>query len=630
MKHTERTVTELASLFRMLQVMPDADNVGRIYQMLLAFCTTWHTIGFRRGILMLVHPRQGEIRGHLAAEPDPEPGGEDAASEATFEAMAKDVFQSFERIEGSDLTVKARTFSVPLDWHRSAVVKAVLFGYPVLAEGRMSEFATDPYFTFFGARCYIALPIKIDNRVVAVLAADNGDSGDPISVDDVSLAYSLSQQAGIAAERLLESIDNKRKFRVLDKLQDILRNASTPEQLSEAINLSLSMICRAVAGSGCLLKDRVRNKTTHVKTVDEATLDADDGDIALSRNFESILDRCAGRMKQIRGDEQYPLLDERSADELRCFHAFPLRAVEECYGALAVYVVRDEGSRHDKKFPARDRVFLELAAGIIAARLHAYRQSERLARAEVLQDELRSHLARERGAARTGDRAADYYAELAGRIERIREIVFSCSPYKKRIEELKTMLDDAQREMRAAAKDLTDTSVALRTVDLFGLVRSVVAEWEPRVTEHNVEVTVRIPEDGPKLLMDRDSVSTALHSILRTVSHSVADGDRVMVECSNTDERVHLCIADTGRGLPGNLMSRLFMPFAARGEDEDKNALSIAGKILQQHAGEISLKSTTSWNTVLVISFPIAANKDRRSRRQRRRRAGDRRSFSHQ
>jgi signal transduction histidine kinase len=109
----------------------------------------------------------------------------------------------------------------------------------------------------------------------------------------------------------------------------------------------------------------------------------------------------------------------------------------------------------------------------------------------------------------------------------------------------------------------------------------------------------------------------------------------VLVECSTTDEKAVVCIADTGRGLPGNLLSRLFMPFApmdgAERDDDPQGAMSLAGDILHRHSGEITVKSSPSWKTILVVTFPLAANSDRRRGRhgdRRRARRGDRRTPS--
>src|SRR5512134_3440071 len=115
MEKTQLTVAELSSLLRMIQVIPDADDVGRIHHMLLAFCTAWRTIGVRRAFLLRVDERGRMVRGHLAAEQAPAGDEEPAAS---FEALARRVVESTQQIDTSDLTLKSRTFTVPLDWQR--------------------------------------------------------------------------------------------------------------------------------------------------------------------------------------------------------------------------------------------------------------------------------------------------------------------------------------------------------------------------------------------------------------------------------------------------------------------------------------------------------------------------------
>jgi nitrogen-specific signal transduction histidine kinase len=142
-----------------------------------------------------------------------------------------------------------------------------------------------------------------------------------------------------------------------------------------------------------------------------------------------------------------------------------------------------------------------------------------------------------------------------------------------------------------------------------------------------VEVKVRGTERAPSLLMHRDSVQVALESILRVLAGHVAKGDRVLLETSTTDDRVVIVIADTAGKVDGTLLSRLFMPFVVSGDDNvNAGAMSAAGDILQRHAGEITVKSSPSWKTILAISFPTAANRDRReTRKDRRHRDADRR-----
>jgi hypothetical protein len=173
MERTELTVAELSSLLRMIQVIPDADNVGRIHEMLLAFCTAWRTIGVRRAFLLLVDEKGRVLRGHLAAEQLPG----DTTPAGSFESLARRVVESTERLDKSDLTLKTRTFSVPLDWQRCGAAKSAITGVPLVADRRASEFGSDPFFDYFGTQTYVAIPLRVRGKVSAVLAAKGATVG---------------------------------------------------------------------------------------------------------------------------------------------------------------------------------------------------------------------------------------------------------------------------------------------------------------------------------------------------------------------------------------------------------------------------------------------------------------------
>jgi signal transduction histidine kinase len=155
----------------------------------------------------------------------------------------------------------------------------------------------------------------------------------------------------------------------------------------------------------------------------------------------------------------------------------------------------------------------------------------------------------------------------------------------------------------------------------------VVEKWRVRVDDIDVDVDVRIPGSGPSLLMNRVSMEKAFESILNVLASCVREGDRIMIECSTTADKAIVCVADTGQGLPGNLLSRLFMPFSdVDTGDEYTSAMSLAGDIVHRHSGEIMVKSSPSWKTILLVTFPLAANRDRRrSGTDRRGRRRDRR-----
>ncbi len=622
MEKSQLAVTELSSLLRMIPVIPDSGSVGRIHEVLLAFCTAWQTIGVRRAFLLLVDDRGRMVRGHLASEQLPSEGD----PPPTFEILARRVVDCTHRIETSDLTLKTRTFSVPLDWLRCAAVKAATNGVPVLADRRASEFASDPFFDFFDTSSYVAIPLRVRGSVTAVLAADHGDAADPIGVEDISLVYSMAQQAATAIERLHDTGDNSRKFRVLRKLQDVLASAENSRRFGDSLSAMLSMVSRAMGANGALLKDLVRNKTTHVKSIDDVEAGDREADVALTECFDDMLDRVAGTMKPVRGDSGHALLSDAAAGAVHHFLALPLVAGGECLGGLVVYSDIRMATGESEEFSARDRLFLELCAGMLAERLDSLYKADQLRRSERMLDEVQSHLIRERTTSRVGLRAQEQYEALVGHVQSLRETIDARQPQERVIEHARETLDRIESETADFHEELATMTSSLHLVDLFALTREVVTEWVTDVRAREVEVTIRIPDNGPVLLMDRESIATALRNILGVLAEHVTRGDRVLIECSASSGRAVILVADTAGNVDGTLLSRLFMPFTRGDVDNPQSAMSVAGDILQRHAGEITIKSSPSWKTILGISFASAANSDRRrKRRDRRRRSDDRR-----
>ena len=625
MKKTDNAASELFFLLRMLHALPDAGSIEKMYRMLLAFTISGRTIGFERAMLLLLDTEGGLISGHIGVQ---WPAGDrQAMKHNSYDTMAKEVFSCYERVDASDLTVKLKTYSVPYNWYRSALVKAARSAFPVLAEGKLSEFATDTFFDYFETKSYLAVPVLVNGQVRAVLAADNALSHTSIDVDDVSLLYSLAQQTGNAIETLIAASENERNFRILIKLEQALQTVESREKVDEALKLSLAMIGKAVAAAGTFIKDALRDRTIHVKSVTGFSLEAEPDDIAVSECFEKILDRAAGSLEPIRGDSNHPLVDNAIAGCISHFYVCPLTGTGEVSGALGIYSEKKDGQPDRKAFSSKNRRFLELCAGIITLKLESLMKQERLHRQEQLVEEIHANLARERERSRIGEQGIEYHRRVEADIRRIRQTFHSKLMAPKRLSRADEILTEIEQNTMRYKAEFTQPDSCFKMIDIFKVVKKIVNRWKQTAKDMDVKVTIRIPSNGPQLLMDEEKITMAIENILKSMASVLRAEDKVMVECATTRDRVRIIFADTGLGLPGNLLSRLFMPFTEIGTgDERRNALSLAGEILHTHAGEIKVKTSLNWKTMLELSFVRMGNKDRRKNGgERRRKSSDRR-----
>jgi hypothetical protein len=637
MANSNARISELTYLFRIVQMIHEVDSVDKVYRMLVSICTCGHVIGCRRAILFTVDAEGRAIRGEVGIEHDAAADA-DAGERASLENMAREVFEGFEKVEGSALTLRARSVSVPLDQHRSALVKAARTGFPILAEGRLSEFAADPFFSSFGSDSYIAIPIKEEEQcspadgresrepVIAVLAAEGPRRGERVDVGRISLLYSLAQQASLAITALKQRAESDRRFRVLSKLTEAIANAGSRDELNDAIRQGMAMLCRALGGTGSLFKDFTTARTLFVKTVHEYSLNAGGLDEATAQCLEEVLERAAGLAQSLHGDDTHALL--RSVSHLSGFVACPLVARSDVVGALAVYVEKGHGEQDGKRFSARDADFFAMGAGILGAAIGSRHVSDRLRRNEDFLEEIRSNLAREREKSRLGDLGIEYSERMRDELDRIKQLLSRGDRSEDAISQLATLVVDAEKRTRRYLDSTAPAKSRLANVDLFRMVKAIAESWRKEFDQRGIEATISIPSNGPRLLMEKKKIAAAFENILRSTGSALSTGDKLLVEGHVDEERIKIVFADTGAGLPGDVLSRLFMPFREiELADERKNALSLAGEIISLHGGEIEMKTSLGWKTILVVGFKAAANRDRRrSSKDRRRRSKDRRT----
>jgi two-component system cell cycle sensor histidine kinase/response regulator CckA len=132
-----------------------------------------------------------------------------------------------------------------------------------------------------------------------------------------------------------------------------------------------------------------------------------------------------------------------------------------------------------------------------------------------------------------------------------------------------------------------DVSLALD--DAIRCVRLDASQLEEIVLNLGLYARDTMPGGG------RISITTAMHAERRAGT-------------SAGDEYVRLSVADTGTGVPEAARARLFEPFFASGEAENRaTGLSKVDAIVKQAGGRIEVRSTAGAGTTFIIDLPATS-----------------------
>src|SRR5690348_18141868 len=108
---------------------------------------------------------------------------------------------------------------------------------------------------------------------------------------------------------------------------------------------------------------------------------------------------------------------------------------------------------------------------------------------------------------------------------------------------------------------------------------------------------VRLPTFGARLSESPDNAFEA-------VSHE--NGAVELSVRKLSDQHVEIAVRDNGPGIPEDIRERLFEPFVSSGKQYGTGlGLTVVQKIIQDHGGEITVKSTSQEGTVFRVVLPL-------------------------
>jgi len=158
---------------------------------------------------------------------------------------------------------------------------------------------------------------------------------------------------------------------------------------------------------------------------------------------------------------------------------------------------------------------------------------------------------------------------------------------------------------------------ASRPVDVASLVHDVVNTSQSLPEAQDVSFDVRIDDNVPPVMADRDGLRRALLNLVNNALKYAEDGRwiglTVSREPGRNDGQVLVSVTDRGRGIPADEMARIFEPFYrgrfALNQQIHGNGLglSLVKRIAEAHGGRVSVKSAPGQGATFTIALPAAS-----------------------
>jgi two-component system NtrC family sensor kinase len=126
---------------------------------------------------------------------------------------------------------------------------------------------------------------------------------------------------------------------------------------------------------------------------------------------------------------------------------------------------------------------------------------------------------------------------------------------------------------------------------------------------HNVELAVDMPADLPRLECDAGQIQQMLLALVVNALEATPAEGRVTLSAhaDETSGRLRIEVADTGHGIPAELIDKVFEPFFTTKEQGAGVGLGLAVVygIVERHRGTIHIASEPGRGTAFTIDLPV-------------------------
>ena len=96
-----------------------------------------------------------------------------------------------------------------------------------------------------------------------------------------------------------------------------------------------------------------------------------------------------------------------------------------------------------------------------------------------------------------------------------------------------------------------------------------------------------------------------LLNLIKNSLEAMPKGGVLRLGLRQEDDRALFLVADTGNGIPADVLPRIFEPFVTRGKSQGTGlGLAIARSVVESHGGTIDLRSKPGIGTTIEISLP--------------------------
>lgn len=588
----EATVRRFNILYQISRSMSSTLDLNEILRIILASVTYGNGFGFNRAFLFLVDEQWKNLVGKMAVGPDNAEEAGKIWQEIREKHLSLEEFLSPKRLgeatSTSKLDEEIKKIKIPVNSGKS-VSRSFMECCPINLDleqsyDKDSIEVEEEILNFIGYPRFCIIPLVSFTRPMGVLIIDNKYNHREIDSKDVDFLYMLGQQAAIAIENAHTYEDLRKSIETLERVN---REISSLKEYNENIveNVPISL---CVVNHDCVITGCNKNFCKMLGLSKKSVLGLNITNLGVRINGHSIkriLRKVLKRKRNKSFTEVFLSWGDEKSDKK-----------EELICNLQLAIFKDPRGKVD---------------GVIIA-IDDVTQTVKLER--LLEDARRlAHLGEL--AASVAHEIRNPLVSIGGYARRLRK---KCGGLRGRdLESLDIIIEEVER-LENIVRDTLDfvskksavfskinlCKLLKQCIDLIGAFASKSGVTINFVSGYGLGRKEEVIING-----SGDNLKQAFINLLKNSVEASYVGEEVNIELDVSEENgkkwAMVSINNKGDIIAESDFHRIFLPFYSTKKDGTGLGLSVTKRIIEQHSGEIEVKSDRKTGTTFVVKLPV-------------------------
>lgn len=190
-------------------------------------------------------------------------------------------------------------------------------------------------------------------------------------------------------------------------------------------------------------------------------------------------------------------------------------------------------------------------------------------------------------------------ASMAGATEESRQV--SRVRIRKQVDRITTMVTELLEFTQGS-----HTNFILAQVDYKTFTEQLIEEIRAEVALKSVTVEYLNAPPSIPVRINPQRLCRVFHNLIGNAADAMVGGGKVKLRFTNNGSEVITELEDTGKGIPPQMLDRLFQAFATYGKSNGTGlGLSICKKIVQDHKGRIYARNVPGGGALFGFTLPV-------------------------